>query len=101
MLRGGARVWKVYGLSRSCNCSRVGRDSILCEARRFQSNLQTQNQFALIVFTNYFRASLLHTTDSKYVEKKGYLSHYSHERMVALREARSEPLHEFGTEEEW
>jgi ubiquinone/menaquinone biosynthesis C-methylase UbiE len=46
-------------------------------------------------------ANLLHTTDSKYVEKKGYLSRYAHERMVALRESRSEPVHEFGTEEEW
>jgi ubiquinone/menaquinone biosynthesis C-methylase UbiE len=45
--------------------------------------------------------NLLHTTDSKYVEKRGYLSRYSHERMVALRESRSEPAHEFGTEEEW
>jgi ubiquinone/menaquinone biosynthesis C-methylase UbiE len=43
----------------------------------------------------------LHTTDSKYVEKKGYLSRYAHERMVVLRESRSEPVHEFGTEEEW
>src|ERR1043166_3731677 len=46
-------------------------------------------------------ANLLHTTDSKYVEKKGYLSRYSHERMVELRESRSEPIHEFGSEEEW
>lgn len=46
-------------------------------------------------------ANPLHTTDSKYVEKKGFLSRYSHERMVVLRESRSEPVHEFGTEEEW
>jgi ubiquinone/menaquinone biosynthesis C-methylase UbiE len=43
----------------------------------------------------------LHTTDSKYVEKKSYLSRYAHERMVALRESRGEPVHEFGSEEEW
>jgi ubiquinone/menaquinone biosynthesis C-methylase UbiE len=46
-------------------------------------------------------ANLLHTTDSKYVDRKGYLSRYSHERMVAVRESCSEPIHEFGTEEEW
>jgi len=46
-------------------------------------------------------ANLLHTTDSKYIEKREYLSRYSHERLVALRESKSEPLHEFGTEEEW
>lgn len=57
--------------------------------------------FASVGFANYFGSNLLHTTDSKYVEKKGYLSRYSHERMVALRESRSEPIHEFGSEEEW
>jgi ubiquinone/menaquinone biosynthesis C-methylase UbiE len=43
----------------------------------------------------------VNTFASRYIEKKSYLSRYSHERMVKLREARGEPIHEFGTEEAW
>ena len=43
----------------------------------------------------------LSTTESKYIDRKSYLSRYAHERMVALREARSDPTHEFGSEAEW
>src|SRR5256885_3278774 len=38
---------------------------------------------------------------SRYIEKSEYLSRYSHERMVAAREARGEPALEFGSEEAW
>jgi len=43
----------------------------------------------------------LSATESKYVERKGYLSRYAHERMVTRREERSDPTHEFGSEAEW
>jgi len=43
----------------------------------------------------------VNTFTSRYIDKKSYLSRYSHERMVKLREARGEPVHEFGTEEAW
>ena len=38
---------------------------------------------------------------SRYVEKRGYLSRYSHERMVQAREAHVEPIHEFESEAAW
>jgi ubiquinone/menaquinone biosynthesis C-methylase UbiE len=41
------------------------------------------------------------TPESKYIEKKGYLSHYTHEQMVNRREAASDPSLEFGSEKEW
>ena len=43
----------------------------------------------------------MNSNASRYIEKKGYLSRYSHERIVKLREERGEPVHEFGTEEAW
>jgi ubiquinone/menaquinone biosynthesis C-methylase UbiE len=39
--------------------------------------------------------------ESKYIEKKGYLSRYSHERTVALREGEAGLATEFGSEDEW
>ncbi len=41
------------------------------------------------------------TAESKYVEKKAYLSRYSHERVVALRESDARLTAEFGDEERW
>src|SRR2546423_795487 len=50
----------------------------------------------------YHTATLaVNTLGSRYIEKKSYLSRYSHERMVRMREARGEPVHEFGSEEAW
>ena len=43
----------------------------------------------------------MQAVDSKYLEKKAYLSRYAHERMVSQRETRTTPLHEFGSEEIW
>lgn len=49
----------------------------------------------------------MHTTESKYVEKKSYLSRYSHERMVAQRETDTRLAEEFtddwyrAAREEW
>jgi ubiquinone/menaquinone biosynthesis C-methylase UbiE len=43
----------------------------------------------------------LHTTESKYIEKKGYLSRYTHERSVAHREGAEHWQAEFGDEQEW
>ncbi|HSU53090.1 MAG TPA: class I SAM-dependent methyltransferase, partial [Candidatus Dormibacteraeota bacterium] len=43
----------------------------------------------------------MNTGDSKYIEKKAYLSKYAHQRMVDQREQRSDPAQEFGSEEEW
>jgi len=50
---------------------------------------------------NSIKSDFVPTNDSKYVEKKAYLSRYAHERMVTQRESRSEPAHEFGSDEEW
>jgi ubiquinone/menaquinone biosynthesis C-methylase UbiE len=43
----------------------------------------------------------LSTTESKYIEKRNYLSAYSHERAVALRESPARLAVEFGDETEW
>jgi SAM-dependent methyltransferase len=49
----------------------------------------------------------VHTTESKYIEKQSYLSRYSHERMVAQREADDRLAEEFtddwyrSAEQEW
>jgi len=43
---------------------------------------------------------LANETESKYLDRKSYLSRYSHARMVEKREAASDPLAEFGTEKE-
>ncbi len=39
--------------------------------------------------------------ESKYLERKEYLSRYTHQRMVQKREASSDPSQEFGSEREW
>jgi ubiquinone/menaquinone biosynthesis C-methylase UbiE len=39
--------------------------------------------------------------ESKYIEKQSYLSQYTHERMLALREARADALIEFANEQQW
>jgi ubiquinone/menaquinone biosynthesis C-methylase UbiE len=41
----------------------------------------------------------VNTTDSKYIEKTGYLSRYAHERIVALREAQAQAA--MGPEADW
>ena len=41
------------------------------------------------------------TTESKYIEKKGYLSRYAHERSVARRESAERLELEFGDQEKW
>ena len=41
------------------------------------------------------------TTESKYIEKKSYLSRYAHERTVAVRESEARLAAEFGNEEKW
>jgi len=43
----------------------------------------------------------LTNAESKYVEKKGFLSRYAHEGMVARREACGDPSLEFGSQEAW
>jgi ubiquinone/menaquinone biosynthesis C-methylase UbiE len=43
----------------------------------------------------------LANVESKYQDRRGYLSRYAHQRMVDKREAASDPLHEFGSEKEW
>src|SRR5438105_9536806 len=43
----------------------------------------------------------VNTLGSRYIERKGYLSRYSHQHMVQVRETRGEPVHEFGSEEAW
>jgi ubiquinone/menaquinone biosynthesis C-methylase UbiE len=43
----------------------------------------------------------LHTTESKYIDKKSYLSRYTHERSIALRESESRIKAEFGDDGEW
>jgi ubiquinone/menaquinone biosynthesis C-methylase UbiE len=40
-------------------------------------------------------------TESKYIEKKTYLSRYTHERVLALREAAAKHASDSGNEEEW
>ena len=42
----------------------------------------------------------MNTSESKYIEKRGYLSRYTHERMVALREAQANDLGR-GSEAGW
>jgi len=39
--------------------------------------------------------------ESKYIEKKEYLSRYAHPGMVTRREAASDPAQEFGSQEAW
>lgn len=39
--------------------------------------------------------------ESKYVEKQSYLSSYTHERLLAIREERADALVEFAKEQEW
>ena len=39
--------------------------------------------------------------ESRYIEKKGYLSRYAHEGMVARREVSIDPSQEFGSYEAW
>jgi ubiquinone/menaquinone biosynthesis C-methylase UbiE len=39
--------------------------------------------------------------ESKYLDRRGFLSRYAHQRMVDKREAASDPLQEFGSEKEW
>ncbi len=46
-------------------------------------------------------ADLVNTAESKYIDKKAYLSRYSHERTVALRESEARLAKEFGNEEKW
>jgi ubiquinone/menaquinone biosynthesis C-methylase UbiE len=41
------------------------------------------------------------TNESKYIDKQSYLSAYTHERMLALREERAGALVEFAKEHEW
>jgi ubiquinone/menaquinone biosynthesis C-methylase UbiE len=41
------------------------------------------------------------TAESKYVEKKQYLSRYAHERIVAVRESAAKLANESGAEAEW
>jgi ubiquinone/menaquinone biosynthesis C-methylase UbiE len=41
------------------------------------------------------------TTESKYIEKKDYLSRYAHERTVAVRESAAESAADSGAEAEW
>ncbi|MEY2427554.1 MAG: hypothetical protein QOJ40_439 [Verrucomicrobiota bacterium] len=50
---------------------------------------------------NIFNAEFVNAIESKYVEKKAYLSRYSHERTLALRESESLLAKEFGNEEKW
>src|SRR2546430_6115195 len=40
-------------------------------------------------------------TESRYIEKKAYLSRYTHERMLAFREAAARHASDSGNEEEW
>jgi ubiquinone/menaquinone biosynthesis C-methylase UbiE len=41
------------------------------------------------------------TADSKYIDKKSYLSRFAHERTVAMRESKARLAAEFGEDEEW
>jgi SAM-dependent methyltransferase len=43
----------------------------------------------------------LTNSESKYIEKRSYLSRYAHEGMVARREASGDPSKEFGSHEAW
>lgn len=43
----------------------------------------------------------MNTIESKYIEKKAYLSSYAHERTVALREAHARLATDAGNEEKW
>jgi ubiquinone/menaquinone biosynthesis C-methylase UbiE len=43
----------------------------------------------------------VNTLESKYIEKQSYLSQYTHERLLALREARADALTEFANEQQW
>jgi len=43
----------------------------------------------------------VNTGESKYIEKKAYLSRYAHERTLALRESEARLQAEFGNEEKW
>ena len=81
-----------------------------CEFRRrlgASSNLRCSlRQFAppsrlLFLESLDKQLSSVNVVGSRYVEKRGYLSRYSHERMVQAREARAEPIHEFGSEAAW
>jgi ubiquinone/menaquinone biosynthesis C-methylase UbiE len=54
-----------------------------------------------VASANILNADLVNTAESKYVEKKAYLSRYSHERTLALRESEAMLAKEFGNEEKW
>jgi ubiquinone/menaquinone biosynthesis C-methylase UbiE len=43
----------------------------------------------------------VHVTESRYIEKKGYLSRYTREQLLALRELDARQAREFGDETEW
>jgi ubiquinone/menaquinone biosynthesis C-methylase UbiE len=43
----------------------------------------------------------VHTIESKYIDKQSYLSQYTHERLLGLREARADALVEFANEQQW
>jgi len=49
--------------------------------------------FSLVCLANDF--------ESKYLERKDYLSRYAHQRMVQKRDALSDPSQEFGSEKAW
>src|SRR5947209_12905921 len=50
---------------------------------------------------SYFFPQSVSTTDSKYVERKAYLSQYVHERTLAVREAAAKAAAASGNEAAW
>lgn len=60
-----------------------------------------QKAIALETFAQYCVFHPVSTSESKYIEKKNYLSRYVHERTVALRESAIRLATESGIEAEW
>src|SRR3954469_21731067 len=64
-------------------------------------NFPGENALPRMSSANIFNAEFVNTIESRYIEKKAYLSRYSHERTIALRDSEGRLASEFGNEEKW
>ena len=72
--------------------SSIGFRGVLCSER---TGLRTR------LWLGIFQVCLANDIESKYLERKDYLSRYAHQRMVQKREASSDPSQEYGSEKAW
>lgn len=63
--------------------------------------LNAGNALPCFAAANILNTESVSAAESKYIEKRAYLSRYSHERTLALRESEDKLAKEFGNEEKW